>query len=211
MNKKRVYAYYDGSNFYHLSKINYGITKIMFGVLTKQLLTKDEELIKIKYFNSPINQQEDPENYAKQLKFFEKLKKTEDFELYLGRLVKRPLNKINIRCVKCGLQKAEDLNCPKCGKKINIKDTFKTTERGVDVQIAINLLLDALNNKYDTALLFSGDADFVPAVGYIIKNLKKEIVFCNFPKPRTNELLQGCSESRLITKKMMENSKIIEK
>ncbi|MBU1136153.1 MAG: NYN domain-containing protein [Nanoarchaeota archaeon] len=208
-NKKRVYAYYDGSNFYHLLKLNYKITSIFFHHVTNQLMDlENERLIKIKYFNSPVSQQEEPENYKRQLKFFEKLKKTPFLELSLGRLVKRPLNKINIKCQNCGLQKADTINCPKCKNQIKITETYKITEKGIDVQLTISLLLDALNNKYDTALLFSGDADFVPAIKYIIKNLKKEVIFCYFPKPKTNELIQSCSDKRLITKEIIKNSQI---
>lgn len=207
--KKKVYAYYDGSNFYHLIKTNYGITNIYFHHMTSQLLDLNtEELIKIKYFNSPINQEEDPQNYASQQKFFDNLKKTPFLDLFLGRLVKRLLNKINIDCPNCGHQKASVINCPNCEEQIDITKTYKSTEKGVDVKLAINLLLDALNEKYDVALLFSGDADFCPAIRYIIKNLGKEIIFCHFPIPKTDELMQTCSENRLITKEMVEKSQI---
>lgn len=49
--KKRVIAYYDGSNFYHHCLENYGIKEINFFDMTNQLLNLDkEELTKIKYF-----------------------------------------------------------------------------------------------------------------------------------------------------------------
>lgn len=207
--KKRVYAYYDGSNFYHLCKNNYGITKIYFHHMTNQLIDLNEEgLVKIKYFNAPVNQLESPSNYASQQRFFSQLRKTPFLDLILGRLVKRKINQINIFCEKCGYQKVKEVNCPLCGKKIDLDKTYKSLEKGVDVGLAINLLLDALNDKYDVALLFSGDADFCPAVRYIIKNLNKEIIFCYFPTPKTDELIQSCSENRLITKEMVEKAQI---
>jgi len=52
--KKRVIAYYDGSNFYHHCLENYGIKEINFFDMTNQLLNLDkEELTKIKYFWFP--------------------------------------------------------------------------------------------------------------------------------------------------------------
>ena len=207
--KKKVYAYYDGSNFYHRISQNYGINNIYFHHLTNHLLDlSKEELVKIKYFNCPVNQQEVPLNYALQLKFFEKLKTTPFLELFLGRLAKRPLKKINVDCSKCGHQQVELINCPKCDKAIKLSETYKSTEKGVDVKLAIHLLLDALNEKYDTALFFSSDADFCPAIKYIIKNLKKEIIYCYFPNPVTDELVQVCSDKRLITKEIVEKSQI---
>lgn len=209
MTNKKVFAYFDGSNFYHLAKLNYKISSVDFERLTNKFLdSKSEELTKINYFTAPVNQQEKPEAYSKQQKFFAQLSKNPLIEIYLGSLTRRPLNKINIVCDICGIQEADSLSCPKCGKKIKLSDTYKSTEKGVDVNLAINLLLDALNNKYDKALLFSSDADFCPAIRYIITNLKKEIVFCAFPKPRTNELVQCCSQTLKVTKQIVEESRV---
>ncbi len=210
MAKKRAYAYYDGSNFYHFIKNNYGFVNVNYFHVTNHLLNlENEELLKIKYFNSPINQQENQKAYSGQQKFFVELKKTPLLELFLGRLVKRPLNKLNINCFfGCGHQEAVHVKCPKCEKDINITKCYKSSEKGVDVRLAIHMLLDAIDDKYDVALLFSGDADFSPAIKYIIKSLKKEVIFCHFPYPKTNELMQTCSDSRLITKDIAEKSQI---
>lgn len=37
-------------------------------------------------------------------------------------------------------------------------------EKGIDVRVATDMLWQAHNNVYDTAILVSGDADYVPAV-----------------------------------------------
>ncbi len=201
MAKKRVYAYYDGSNFYHGLKGSYGVTSIDFFHMTTQLLELEkEELIRIKYFNSPVNQEEDPKAYVKQQRFFAGLRRTPLVEVLLGRLVRRPLKKIRVECDNgCGAQQAEYVICPKCQNNIEIVQCSKSMEKGIDVKLAINMLTDALNDKYDVALLFSGDADFCPAVKYIVKTVKKEVVYCHFPQPKTGELLQTASSSRLIT------------
>lgn len=209
VDKRRVSAYYDGSNFYHYLKSNYGIVNIDFFNLTKELVDfKNEDLIKINYFNSPVNQQENPEAYVKQQKFFVRLRNTPLMEIFLGSLVKRPLSKINVNCVCCGHQRCNCLKCPKCNNEIDVQNCFRYTEKGIDVKLAIQLLLDALNNKYDIALLFSGDADFSPVIKYITEHLNKQVVYCHFPHSKTSELLQVCSRNKLITKEMVENAKI---
>lgn len=132
MTKKKVIAYYDGSNFYHHCLENYGIKDINFFDISNQLLFLDkEELIKIKYFNCPINQQEDPVAYVKQQKFFANLRKTPMLQLLLGGLVKRRLKKININCPICGYQQADYLKCPKCKREIELIKCFKYTEKGL--------------------------------------------------------------------------------
>jgi len=209
MTKKKVIAYYDGSNFYHHCLENYGIKGINFFDMSNQVLFLDkEELIKIKYFNCPISQQENQEAYIKQQKFFANLRKTPMLQLLFGDLVKRHLNKININCPICGHQKADYLKCPKCKKEMELIKCFRYTEKGVDVKLAINLLLDGLDNKYDVALIFSSDGDYSPAIRYVVKQLKKEVVYCYFPNPKTSELIQACSSNRLITKEMVEKSQI---
>jgi len=168
--------------------------------------TDIEELKRIKYFTAPVNQQECPEIYAGQQRFFNKLRKTPLLDIVLGKLVRRKLNRINIDCPTCNIQKAEELQCPKCDNKVLLSNTYKTSEKGVDVNLAIHLLLDALGDKYDVALLFSSDADFCPAIRYILKELGKEVIYCRFPFLKTSELLQCCSETRVITKEIVESS-----
>jgi len=206
--RDRIIAYIDGSNFYHLCKSNYGLANISFEKVIKTLLKTNEEIIKIKYFNSPINQQEEPEKYIGQQKFFNKIKNEALIELHLGRLVKRPLNKITLNCEKCGIVEIENLECPKCSRKTPVEKVHKTSEKGPDVKMAIEILLDALNNKYDSAFILSGDADFCPAIKHIINVLNKRVILCRFPKPKTNELIQSCSETRIITKDFILNSKL---
>ncbi|MGV8151311.1 MAG: NYN domain-containing protein [Candidatus Woesearchaeota archaeon] len=208
-NKKRVIAYIDGSNFYHHLKNNYGITKINYADFVNHMLNlNDEYLVKIKYFNSPINQEENPTGYISQQKFFAKLRSTSLVNVFLGNLVKRPLHKIHITCTTCGHQESESLQCPKCKRQIGVNSCFRYTEKGVDVQLATNMLIDALKDSFDKALLISSDADYCPAIKYIVKNCKKEVIYCHFPAPRTNQLIQTCTSDRLITKNKIENSSL---
>lgn len=202
--KKKIFAYFDGSNFYHNCKNNYGMTSIKFDDLCNNMIDlSNEQLAKIRYFNCPVNQQEDPQAYAEQLKFFKNLRQTPFLELHLGKLVKRQLKKINIECIQCKHQKAEHILCPQCKNQIQITDCCKSWEKGVDVQLAIYMIIDALTKKYDTALLFSGDADFCPAIRYIVRALNKEVIYCCFPTPKTNELIQTCSSCRIITREII--------
>jgi uncharacterized LabA/DUF88 family protein len=46
-------------------------------------------------------------------------------------------------------------------------------EKGVDVHIAVDLLLGACDDLYDTAILVSSDTDLIPAVHGVRKKGKK--------------------------------------
>ena len=198
---ERIIAYYDGSNFYHLSMSNYGLKRFDFVLITKSLLRNTQQLVKLKYFNSPVNQQEDPEAYKDQQRFFAKIKNDPVIELYLGKLVTRNLHEVWVNCKVCGSCKAEDVNCPKCGRLLDLDDVKRTVEKGVDVKLAMTLLLDAINDKFDTAFLMSSDADFVPVIDYVINVLGKKVVYCHFPSPFTSDLVTACHKNTMLIRK----------
>ncbi|MBI4086032.1 MAG: NYN domain-containing protein [Candidatus Liptonbacteria bacterium] len=52
-------------------------------------------------------------------------------------------------------------------------------EKGVDVKIATDLLIGAVDNLYDTAVIVSSDTDLIPALEYI-KYKKKKIEYVGF-------------------------------
>lgn len=52
-------------------------------------------------------------------------------------------------------------------------------EKGVDVNIAVDLLIGAYEDHYDTALLLSSDTDLIPAIQKV-KNLKKKVGYIGF-------------------------------
>lgn len=80
----------DGSNFYHALKGSGYDPSIDFSYLCDRLVGNDRELIRVYYYNSPLNENENKEKYKKQQRFFEYLRKLDYFELRLGRLEKRP-------------------------------------------------------------------------------------------------------------------------
>ncbi len=48
-------------------------------------------------------------------------------------------------------------------------------EKGVDVKIAIDMVLGAMNDEYDHAYLLSADGDFTPAIS-AVRNLGKRVL-----------------------------------
>lgn len=62
-------------------------------------------------------------------------------------------------------------------------------EKGIDVRISIDMLQQAYANVYDTAVLVSGDADYVPAVE-AVKGSGKHVELAALPKGRANQLVQ---------------------
>lgn len=72
-------------------------------------------------------------------------------------------------------------------------------EKGVDVQIAVDLLVGAYENTYDTVILISSDTDLIPAV-MKIKSLKKQVEYIGFAHQPSFALQRYASLSRLLIK-----------
>jgi NYN domain len=66
-------------------------------------------------------------------------------------------------------------HCPHCNKDID-----RMVEKGVDASIVTALYEGAINDAYDIALLFSNDADHIPAIKTIQDRLNKQIVHIGF-------------------------------
>lgn len=70
--------------------------------------------------------------------------------------------------------------------KIGVESfTFeKYREKGTDVKIATDLIVGAIDNQYDTAILVSSDTDLIPAIDWVRSRGKKvEYVGFSIPHP----------------------------
>ena len=158
---ERVVIYIDGSNLYHSLKFIYGRIDVDFEKLATKLIG-NRQLIRIYYYNAPVNADEEPEKYRNQQKFFERLQTIDYLRLVLGRIEKQ-----GNHCV----------------------------EKGVDVQLAVDMIRLADKNTYDTAILVSGDGDFAPAIE-IVQDWGKHVEVA-FPS-RSSHLSNICDRySRL--------------
>jgi uncharacterized LabA/DUF88 family protein len=72
-------------------------------------------------------------------------------------------------------------DCKRCG---HIWRTAK--EKMTDVNIATFMITDAFQDRYDMAMLISGDSDLVPPIKAIHEHFKSKRVFIAFPPKRHN-------------------------
>jgi len=142
---KRVSVYIDGSNLYFSIKKTFNC-KIDLDKFCKKLIG-DNELVKINYYIAPVEQFSNPEMYAQQQSFLEKIRKINKLNIVFGRLEKRK----------------------KDGKTYYV-------EKASDVNLALNLALDAQKGEYEKALLISNDGDFSGAVSSAI-NFGRRVVY----------------------------------
>jgi len=85
--------------------------------------------------------------------------------------------------------------CPICGGLFD-----RPEEKRTDVNIGVSMLKMAVQNKYDTAILVSGDTDFIPAVKAIKEVCPEKRVGVLFPYKRANRHFYGIVDFRIKTK-----------
>jgi uncharacterized LabA/DUF88 family protein len=135
-----------------------------------QSLTKNNLLVSTFYYNAPLNLGINKKKYWEQQKFFDVLRKIPDFKVVLCRMRKH-----------------------KKGGKVFFD------VKGDDVYLAVDLVSGAYENLYDSAIIVSGDEDFVPAIQKAQK-LGKKVVNAYFKSTSSNYLKHICDESLFMDK-----------
>lgn len=72
----------------------------------------------------------------------------------------------------------------------------KMHEKGVDVNIAVDIVSGALKDHYDHFVLVSSDTDLLPAI-QIAKEAGKKVEYVGFSHQPSLAMIANCSESRL--------------
>jgi uncharacterized LabA/DUF88 family protein len=165
---RRVIVYIDGFNLYFGLKDRdwkscYWLDYPRYASILANSLT-NVELVATKYFTARVKSPKD------------KVKRQGD---YLDALELRG----NIEIIY-GDYREEDFTCTGCERP-----NFKDKEKQTDVSIAVELIMDAYRDRFDVAILISGDSDLVPALKAVKEiNPKKQIIACFPPKRHSNEI-----------------------
>lgn len=124
-------------------------------------------LVRTYYYNARVGRKEEPERYWDQQKFFDSIMAVPYTELRLGRLVY--------------------VNWP----------NSPPYEKGVDIQLATDMITHSFKNNYDIAILVAGDSDYVGAL-QAVKDNGKNVEVALFGKERTSMQLREVAD-RIIT------------
>ena len=159
--KEKVIVYIDGFNLYYgLREAGYRrYYWLNLQKLAQNLLKPHQELLFVKYFTTRISWP--PAKVKRQNDFLEALGTLSNFQIYYGHYLKKWAE------------------CKKCG---NRWPAFE--EKMTDVNIATEMIFDALDNNYDTAFLISADSDLVPPVERIRDQAPEKRIIALFPPKR---------------------------
>lgn len=171
---ERVIAYVDGYNLYHGLRAKGWKRFYWLNVetLAKQLLRPHQTLTTTKYFTTIIKQPDDKRK--RQAVFLEALQTLPKLHIYYGQFL------------------SDDVTCRKCGH------TYTTHhEKMTDVNISVELMTDAFQGQFDTALLISADSDLVGPIQSVRRLFPAKRLIVAFPPKRTSFALQNAANATL--------------
>ncbi len=195
---ERVICYVDGFNLYFGMKAARLKRFYWLNIreMANRLTLPFQQLIETKYFTSRISGAlpSDPPNMARnknaklrrQTTFLEALSTIDALRVFEGHFLEK------------------DVTCRLC------RATFKQPEEKMtDVNIATELLTDAFLNRFDTAILISGDSDLVPPVMMVRKHFPNKKVIVAFPPKRfSTRLSQEATAHFKIFDKVLRDSQL---
>ncbi len=157
----RTIIYIDGFNFYYRAVKNTPYKWLDFKLLFQKLLTKENQIIQIKYFTALVSGKTNPKKPIKQQTFLRALETyIPEIKIFYGHFLTHE--------VFAPLAKpVED--------KRSVK-IIKTEEKGSDVNIAVHLLNDAWLNNYDCAIIVSNDSDLAESMKLVREHHQDKVL-----------------------------------
>ncbi len=170
--KERVAIFIDGSNFYHsVKKILKPNERVDYEKLIN-LLVKNRDLVITYYYVTKLDENLDKKKYDKHQAYIEKLSKIEKFKIIL-----------------CGFKKIKQMD-----------GNYNYIVKGDDIYLAHDLLIGVFDNLYDTAIIVSGDEDFLPLIQTIRVRFGKRVENAYFRASSSYKLRKSCNFSLRLNK-----------
>ena len=171
MRQQRVITYIDGYNLYH-GLLAAGLRSSRWLDLPKlgrSLLEPDHQLVLTRYFTTWVKGNQ--AKARKQVRYVDALKTRGRIEIDFGRFLQKP-----DACRRCG------------------HNWTKKEEKRTDVNIAVRLLEDAYDDRFDTAMVVSGDSDLVSPIEAIRSRFPHKRVLVAFPPKRQSSDLRRVAD-----------------
>jgi uncharacterized LabA/DUF88 family protein len=172
---QRLIAYIDGFNPYFGLKSRGWRRYYWLNLrrLVENLLKPRQRLVGVKYFTARIaDTPTDPHKTRRQSAYLEALDTVPGLKVFYGHYLLQPR-----KCRSCG-----------------VEDQVPT-EKMSDVNIAVEMLGDAYEDRFDTAMLVSADGDLVPPVAAVRRLFPEKPVIVAFPPNRSSFHLRAAASA----------------
>ncbi|MDE0497872.1 MAG: NYN domain-containing protein [Acidimicrobiaceae bacterium] len=174
MGTDRLVAYVDGFNLYYGlrdARLHSSRRLDLHGVCTS-LLKSSQRLELVRYFTTRVRG--DPAAVRRQSVYIDALLARGGLEIDFGHFLSS-----NTQCRSCGAV------------------TRKREEKKTDVNIAVRLLEDAYSDRFDVAMVISGDSDLVPPVESVRNRFPDKRVLVAGPPERWSAQLSQAANAAL--------------
>jgi hypothetical protein len=161
---ERVIAYIDGYNLYFGLK-DAGFSRYKWlnvQSLIEKLLKPNQTLLRVNYFTTLVTN--DSDTRMRQKTFIAALQTLKLTNIFFGKFQK------------------EKSKCKTCGN-----DYVADCEKMTDASIVTELMKDYYEDKFDMAMIISGDTDLLPPIKFINEAPDNKRVFVAFPPDRKND------------------------
>jgi len=152
----KTIVYIDGFNLYYGSVKDTPYKWLNIHRMCELLLPKDQ-IVGIKYFTAKVfSRRSDPQKHIRQQVYWRALKTIPNLEIIEGHYSEH--------------KKWMRLANPQPGQP-KYAEVIKTEEKGSDVNLAVNLLHDGYQGKYELAVIVSNDSDLLSAIEIVQNDL----------------------------------------
>lgn len=158
----RTYVYVDGFNLYYGALKSSPYKWLDIKALFKRILRPSNEIQAIKYYIARVSARpENPDAPTRQDAYLRALSAhIPELSITYGGFVHKP---VSMRLV-----------APRWGRKY--AQVWKSEEKGSDVNLAVHLVNDAWQRRYDCAVICSNDGDLAEALRIVRKELRKTVI-----------------------------------
>jgi uncharacterized LabA/DUF88 family protein len=177
---KRYRFYIDGFNvYYSLNNRRFRKYKWLdYRKLAQTIIGTNDSVSGILYFTTFVNWK--PDSVIRHKQYIKVLRST-GVEVVFGRFLRKKIR------------------CHVCGKYYHTRE-----EKQTDVNIALHLVSDAINDLYDCAVIISGDTDLIPIIETVHRLSPEKEVGVLFPLRRYNNSLEKAADfASTIREKML--------
>lgn len=182
----RVRVYIDGFNLYFGMKEKHWRRYYWLDPqsLGENLLQADQTLERVKYFTSRISGP--PAKRKRQSDYLEAVTTQPLVDVFYGHYL------------------SKQKRCRSCNARWQTHE-----EKMTDVQIAVQLLQDAYEDRFDTALVISADSDLVPPIRAVRTRFPAIQIVVAFPPKRNSvDLKKAASASFMLGRKKLADSQL---
>ena len=177
-NTERVITYIDGFNLYFGLR-DRGWRRLLWldlSALSQRLLKPGQILEGVKYFTSRVSGQ--GAKQQRQSPYIDALGTVPRIDIFYGKYI----------------------SSPRICRNCNAIDDVPS-EKMTDVNIAVELLSDAFDNAFETALLVSGDSDLSGPIMKIREKFSNKRVVVAFPPNRVSKQLRSVAQSSFVIRR----------